>query len=101
VYWPGTGEPFSLLLSLGTGILETPPFVEARTVPEACRRCAYFESCRGGCAGRRRIQNAIDQPDFYCPVVRGEPEKLEIRMAPARELPKIESACTTVVMARD
>ena len=28
-------------------------------------------------------------------------EKLEVRMAPARELPKGESACTTIVIARD
>jgi radical SAM protein with 4Fe4S-binding SPASM domain len=101
VYWPGTGEPLSLLLSFGATIVETSSFVEARTVPEACRACVYLESCYGGCAGRRRIQNALNQPDFYCPVVRGEVQKLEIRMAPARELPKSESACTTIVIARD
>jgi radical SAM protein with 4Fe4S-binding SPASM domain len=101
VYWPGAGEPLSLLVSLGSGLVETSPFVEARTVPEACRSCAYLESCYGGCAGRRRIQNALDQPDFYCPVVRGQVQKLEIRMAAARELPKGESSCTTIVIARD
>jgi radical SAM protein with 4Fe4S-binding SPASM domain len=101
VYWPGAGESLSLLLSLGSRVVETPPFVEARTTPEACRSCVYLESCYGGCAGRRRIQNALDQPDFYCPIVRGEAQKLEIRLAPARELPKGESACTTIVIARD
>jgi radical SAM protein with 4Fe4S-binding SPASM domain len=101
VYWPGPGEPLSLLLSLREGVLETSPFVEARTMPEACRSCAYLESCHGGCAGRRRIQNALHQPDFYCPIVRGETRRLEIRMAKARELPKGESACTTIVIARD
>jgi radical SAM protein with 4Fe4S-binding SPASM domain len=101
VYWPGAGEPLSLLLSLSSGVVETSPFVQARTVPEACRPCVHLESCYGGCAGRRRIQNALHQPDFYCPVVRGEVQKLEIRMAPARELPKGESACTTIVIARD
>lgn len=101
VYWPGPGEPLSLLLSLREEVVETSPFVEARTTPEACRSCAYLESCYGGCAGRRRIQNALHQPDFYCPIVRGEVQKLEIRMAPARELPKGESACTTIVIARD
>jgi radical SAM protein with 4Fe4S-binding SPASM domain len=101
VYWPGTGEPLSLLLSLGSEIVNTAPYVEARTTPEACRSCAYLESCYGGCAGRRRIQNALHQPDYYCPIVRGEEQKLEIRMAPARELPKSESACTTIVVARD
>ena len=101
VYWPGAGEPLALVLSLRTALAETRPFVEARTVPEACRPCVYLQSCYGGCAGRRRLQNALHQPDFYCPVVRGEVQKLEIHMAPARELPKGESACTTIVIARD
>jgi radical SAM protein with 4Fe4S-binding SPASM domain len=101
VYWPGAGEPLSLLLSLGSEIVETSPFMEARTAPEACRSCEYLASCHGGCAGRRRLQNALREPDFYCPIVRGRTEKLEVRMAPARELPKGESACTTIVIARD
>ena len=101
VYWPGAGEPLSLLVSLRSGVVETSPFLEARSVPEACRSCVYLESGYGGCAGRRRIQNTLDQPDFYCPVVRGEVQKLEVRMAAARELPKGESSCTTIVMARD
>ena len=101
VYWPGAGDPLSLLISLGSGIVDTSPFVEARTAPETCRACAYFASCHGGCAGRRRLQNALREPDFYCPIVRGKTEKLEVRMAPARELPKGESACTTIVIARD
>jgi radical SAM protein with 4Fe4S-binding SPASM domain len=100
VYWPGIGEPLSFLLSLGAGIVDTRPFAEARAVPEACRPCAYLKSCYGGCAGRRRLQNALYEPDFYCPIVRGEVQKLEIRMAPARELPKSESSCTTIVIAR-
>ena len=101
VYWPGAGESLSGLGSIGSAVMETSPFVRARTVPEACRSCLYLESCFGGCAGRRRLQSALDQPDFYCPVVRGQVEKLEIRMAAARELPKGESACTTIVIARD
>jgi radical SAM protein with 4Fe4S-binding SPASM domain len=101
VYWPGAGEPLSLLASLGSEVVETLPFVEARTAPEACRSCAYLASCHGGCAGRRRLQNALREPDSYCPIVRGKTEKLEVRMAAARELPKGESACTTIVIARD
>jgi sulfatase maturation enzyme AslB (radical SAM superfamily) len=101
VYWTGSGEPLSLLLSCGATIVDTDSFVEARSVPEACRTCVHLESCYGGCAGRRRIQNTLDQPDFYCPIVRGDTQKLDVRMAPARELPKSESACTTIVIARD
>jgi radical SAM protein with 4Fe4S-binding SPASM domain len=101
VYWPGIGEPLSLLASLGSKILETSPFLKARTAPEACHSCAHFAACHGGCAGRRRLQSALHEPDFYCPIVRGKTEKLDVRMAPARELPKGESACTTIVIARD
>jgi radical SAM protein with 4Fe4S-binding SPASM domain len=101
VYWPGAGEPLPLLLSLGSEIVDTLPFLEARTAPEVCRSCAYFAACHGGCAGRRRLQNALQEPDFYCPIVRGNTQKLEVHMAPVRELPKGESACTTIVIARD
>ena len=47
-----------------------------------------------------RLLDAIDRPDPYCPVVRGEPRPLKVRMAASRELPKLESACTTIVTAR-
>jgi hypothetical protein len=46
------------------------------------------------------LLDALDQPDPYCPVVRGRARKLSVRMAQSRELPKLESACTTIVMAR-
>jgi radical SAM protein with 4Fe4S-binding SPASM domain len=101
VYWPGAGEPLTVLLSTGSGVVDTAAFLEARTVPEACRSCEYLKSCYGGCAGRRRIQNALHEPDFYCPIIRGEKPKLEFRMAPERDLPKGESSCTTFVIARD
>ena len=97
----GMTPPELLLASLGSEIVETLPFVEARTAPEACRSCTYLASCHGGCAGRRRLQNALREPDSYCPIVRGKTEKLEVRMAATRELPKGESACTTIVIARD
>ncbi len=42
----------------------------------------------------------LDQTDLYCPVVRGETRRLAIRMAEGRDLPKLDSACTTIVMAR-
>ena len=100
VYWPGAGAPLDLLLDLGSEIIETDPFAAARSVPAACTSCGYVETCGGGCAGRRRLREAVDAPDPYCPVVRGEDRKLTVRMATSRELPKLESACTTIVMAR-
>ena len=100
VYWPGAGEPLSDLISTGTGILNSAAFERARAVPEACQPCEFRDSCHGGCAGRRRLQDALLQPDCYCPIIRGERPRLEFRMAASRDLPKLGSCCTTVVMAR-
>ena len=101
VYWPGAGEPLADLISMGLDILDSAPFEQARTLPEACQPCEFRDSCHGGCAGRRRLQGALLQPDCYCPIIRGERPRLEIRMAAARDLPKVSSSCTTVVIARE
>ena len=100
VYWPGPGEPLSELISAGLGVLNSAPFEQARTIPEACQPCEFRDSCHGGCAGRRRLQDALLQPDCYCPIIRGERPRLDVRMAASRDLPKLSSCCTTVVMAR-
>jgi radical SAM protein with 4Fe4S-binding SPASM domain len=100
VYWPGSGEPLAALIGSGLGILNSSPFEQARTLPKACEPCEFRDSCHGGCAGRRRLQGALSQPDFYCPIIRGERPRLDIRMAANRDLPKLSSSCTTVVIAR-
>src|SRR6478609_8285231 len=100
VYWPGSGEPLADLISAGVNILNSTPFEQARTLPQACAPCEFRESCHGGCAGRRRLQGALLEPDCYCPIVRGERQTLQVRMAATRDLPKLGSSCTTVVMAR-
>ena len=100
VYWPGSGEPLSDLISGGLDILSSTSFEQVRTVPQACEPCEFRESCHGGCAGRRRLQGALLEPDFYCPIVRRERRTLQIRVAAKRDLPKLSSSCTTVVIAR-
>jgi len=100
VYWPGSGEPLSDLISAGANILNSIAFEQARTLPQTCNPCEFRESCHGGCAGRRRLQGALLEPDYYCPIIRGERPRLEIRMAASRDLPKLRSSCTTVVIAR-
>ena len=100
VYWPGAGEPLSDLISMGPDILGSAPFEQARTLPHACQPCEFRESCHGGCAGRRSLQGALLEPDSYCPIVRGERPRLQVRMAATRDLPKLSSSCTTVVIAR-
>src|SRR5262252_1095432 len=100
VYWPGLGAPLSDLISAGLNILNSNPFEQARLLPQACGPCEHRKTCHGGCAGRRRLQGAILQPDSYCPIIRGQHPRLQIRTAANRDLPKMSSSCTTVVIAR-
>jgi radical SAM protein with 4Fe4S-binding SPASM domain len=100
VYWPGSGEPLANLVFTADEILDSEPFMQARTLPAACEPCEFRDACHGGCAGRRRLQGALMDPDYYCPITRGERPRLEIRMAATRDLPKMTSSCTTVVIAR-
>ncbi len=100
VYWPGQGGALDMLLDQGADIVNSQAFEAARCLPEACQACPFREPCRGGCAGRRRLHNALDQPDLYCPGRARGTRRLAIRMAEGRDLPKLDSACTTIVMAR-
>src|SRR5712664_2727803 len=100
VYWPGSGYPLSDLISAGVNILSSTPFEQARTIPQICNPCQFREPCHGGCAGRRRLQGALLEPDSYCPIIRGQRPRLPIRMAADRDLPKLSSSWTTVVIAR-
>lgn len=100
VYWPGKGEPLDVLLDVGPGVVATEPFTAARSVPDACNSCAHLAACRGGCSGRRRLLGALAEVDPYCPIVKGDKRRLSITMATAREMPKLESACTTIVIGR-
>jgi radical SAM protein with 4Fe4S-binding SPASM domain len=101
VYWLGPGEPLSELSSKGMAILNSEAFEQARTLPDTCQSCEFRHPCHGGCAGRRRLQAALSQPDFYCPIIRGERPRLSARMVSNRDMPKFGSSCTTVVIARD
>jgi radical SAM protein with 4Fe4S-binding SPASM domain len=94
VYWPGAGQPLADLLATGERIVDTPAFVAARKLPPVCEPCEFRDTCHGGCAGRRALQGRLDEPDLYCPIVRGDRPRLEIKLAPARDLPKLGSACT-------
>jgi len=99
VYWPG-GAPLDILLHAGPNVVATKSFVDGRSVPQACAGCSHLAACGGGCAGRRRLMGALGAPDPYCPIVRNDQRRLAIRQAAAREMPKLESACTTIVIGR-
>jgi radical SAM protein with 4Fe4S-binding SPASM domain len=94
-YWPASRLAIGDLVRLGEAIVETDEFMEARRVPAACAGCP----CRGGCAGRRALSGRLDGADPYCPFARGERLALDWERAKSQDLPKIGSACTTVVTA--
>lgn len=95
-YWPQSRLTVDDLERRGAGVLEAEEFVAARTRPAACAGCP----CRGGCAGRRALAGALEAPDPYCPFARGERLRLSWERARTEDLPKVGSACTTVVTAR-
>ena len=94
-YWPQSRLSLADLTHLGEAIVETAEFIDARRVPAACEGCP----CRGGCAGRRALAGRLDAPDPYCPFARGERITLDWERARGQDLPKMASACTTVVSA--
>ena len=94
-YWPTSRLTVGDLVRLGEAIIDTPEFSEARRLPAACTGCP----CRGGCAGRRALAGLVDAADPYCPFARGDRLALDWERAQSQDLPKIGSACTTVVTA--
>jgi radical SAM protein with 4Fe4S-binding SPASM domain len=94
-YWPTSRLTLADLEALGEGVVQSSEFQAARAVPEACADCP----CRGGCAGRRAVTGRLDLPDPYCPFARGDRIRLDWAPAAAADLPKVGSACTTVVSA--
>jgi radical SAM protein with 4Fe4S-binding SPASM domain len=95
-YWPRSELTIADLERAGADIVEAPEFVEARRVPSPCAGCP----CRGGCAGRRALLGRADAADPYCPFARGDRITLDWERAGGQDLPKVGSACTTVVSAR-
>lgn len=94
-YWPGSRLTLADLERAGAAIVEADEFVAARRTPTVCADCP----CRGGCAGRRALTGRPDDADPYCPFARGDRITLDWKRAGGRDLPKIGSACTTVVSA--
>jgi sulfatase maturation enzyme AslB (radical SAM superfamily) len=98
VYWDRADLRLAEVSALGAeGVLASPEFVRARTVPDECRGCEFVASCHGGCAGRRALAGDVRRADAYCPLIRGQRVHLEWAPAEHRELLKTGSACTTVV----
>ncbi|MBI1849566.1 MAG: radical SAM protein [Planctomycetes bacterium] len=102
VYWPDGTLALGDLRAVGPNVVESEPFRLSRTLPEACTRCELVAICRGGCASRRAITGSIEDPDPFCPIVRGELLDLPLRRregAAAVELLHAKNYCTTIVDA--
>jgi radical SAM protein with 4Fe4S-binding SPASM domain len=95
-YWPTSALTVETLETLGPDIVTTAEFAAARGVPDPCAGCP----CRGGCAGRRALLGGLGAPDPYCPFARGDRIELRWPRAAGQDLPKVGSACTTVVAPR-
>jgi radical SAM protein with 4Fe4S-binding SPASM domain len=99
VYWP---HPDLTLADLADhsaeSILASVQFQRARHVPDACRDCPFVATCGGGCASRRALLGDLNQPDIYCPVVRGKSMDLAWKPAPAKDLPRGSNVCTTIIV---
>lgn len=94
-YWPQSRLTIDDLQRLGEDIVQTPAFCAARQIPAVCAGCP----CRGGCAGRRALLGDLQAADPYCPFARHDTIVLNWERAQPEDLPKIGSACTTVVSA--
>ena len=92
-YWPGSRLTIADLKRVGADIVKAEEFAAARRGPTACAGCP----CHGGCAGRRALSGQIDAPDPYCPFARRERIVLDWQRGARQDLPKVGSACTTVV----
>jgi radical SAM protein with 4Fe4S-binding SPASM domain len=92
-YWPGSRLTIADLKRVGVNIVQASEFVDARRTPVACAGCP----CRGGCAGRRALTGRVDAADPYCPFARGGRIVLDWERGAGQDLPKVGSACTTVV----
>ena len=94
-YWPESTLTIDDLETRGETIVESAEFAAARRIPAGCHGCP----CLGGCAGRRALAGALDEPDPYCPFARRDRVTIDWEAAGAADFPKLGSACTTVVSA--
>jgi radical SAM protein with 4Fe4S-binding SPASM domain len=98
VYWGASDLRIEDLRAQGAdGVLASPQFERARTLPDACRACPFVSTCHGGCAGRRELAGGVAMADPYCPLVRGDTVALDWMPAERKNLLKTGSACTTVL----
>jgi MoaA/NifB/PqqE/SkfB family radical SAM enzyme len=94
VYWPADGLlDISDLANIQTSVFEMSSFRSIREIPTMAESCP----CQGGCASRRALRGNLDGHDEFCPWVRGDTVTFDHQFAPAKDLARIGSVCTTIV----
>ncbi len=97
VYWPESDLTIEDLVEKGEAVFQTPLFNDTHNTPQFCLSCEYVNSCGGGCAARRVLRGHSNEPDEYCPVVRGEKPRLNAHLSSAKRPLRTGSICTTIV----
>ncbi len=97
VYWPTSDLTIEDLVEKKETVFETPLFKATHKTPRFCLSCEYLRSCGGGCAARRVLRGRPDEPDEYCPVVRGKDVRVQAQSSAADRPLRTGSICTTIV----
>ena len=97
VYWPESDLTIEDLVEKREAVFQTPLFKETHNTPKFCLSCEYVSSCGGGCAARRVLRGRPNEPDEYCPVVRGKKTQLHSQLSSAARPLRTGSICTTIV----
>ena len=97
VYWPESDLTIEDLVEKGEAVFQTPLFNDTHNTPQFCLSCEYVSSCGGGCAARRVLRGHSNEPDEYCPVVRGKKPRLNAHLSSAKRPLRTGSICTTIV----
>jgi len=97
VYWPESDLTIEDLVEKREDVFQTPLFNDTHNTPQFCLSCEYVNSCGGGCAARRVLRGRPNEPDEYCPVVRGKKTQLHSQLSSAERPLRTGSICTTIV----
>lgn len=101
VYWPKGDIRISDITKQKGAFQESGEFKKVFVVPERCLDCQYVTVCRGGCSARRLLRDALEEPDEFCPIVRGEQIHLDYEMVSIRkELVHAGYLCTLIFGTR-
>ncbi len=97
VYWPTSDLTIEDLVERKETVFQTPLFKATHKTPQFCLSCEHVSSCGGGCAARRVLRSRPDEPDEYCPVIRGQDIRLQSQPSTAERPLRTGSICTTIV----